>query len=673
MRVSVGALFICSAAATNPINKVIQLLSSLESKVTAEGEKEQQQYEEFARWCEENAKEKQHELKNSAERKESLESTLEKTQADISTTKAKIEELSASISQNEADLEKATAVRKAEHKDFMERDQESVETIDTLERALQTIKKELAHGFVQLQPAAVNGLVGAVTALMDRNVVDGQSKVQLQAFVQSQESTTDEFAAQQAPATAAYETHDGTAAILGLLEDLLDKAEAQRSKETQEETEAQFNYEMLKQSLTDEIKTENKELSNARQHLASYKETESSTSGDLAENNKDAAADSQTLSQLQADCMQTASDHELSVQGRSDELKALAEAKRIIGETTGSATGKAYGLVQVSATSRSTAVDGVIASLKQLGRSSDDMSIALLASQISTASVSGDDVFAKVKGLIRDMIQKISEKARADAKEHEWCTTKTKETEAKKADHESVVAKLTSRADRAKSAIAKAEAQIATLEAELGALSKMQAEMDKNRNSEHADYLEASADYQQGVEGVQAAIKVLKSYYGKDSALLQQPVVGTHSSSGGAAGGIIGLLEVCESDFSKLLAEVEADEKEAQEVYERQSKDNRQAKAEKETSLKYTQKTLARTEKALAEINDDTEAEQSELDATLEYLAKVNKRCVAKPETYASRKAKRESEIEGLKNALKILEEETAGAFLAMRTVSRHQ
>jgi len=102
-------------------------------------------------------------------------------------------------------------------------------------------------------------------------------------------------------------------------------------------------------------------------------------------------------------------------------------------------------------------------------------------------------------------------------------------------------------------------------------------------------------------------------------------------------------------------------------------KANKLTKAEKETALKYSNKAVARTEKALAELADDTDAEQSELDATLEYLAKVNKRCVAKPETYASRKAKRESEIEGLKNALKILEEETAGAFLAVRTVSRHQ
>mmetsp|Transcript_41142 Transcript_41142/g.92929 ORF Transcript_41142/g.92929 Transcript_41142/m.92929 type:complete len:552 (+) Transcript_41142:381-2036(+) len=548
------------------------------------------------------------------------------------------------------------------------------DTIDTLERAMQTIKKEMTKGLMQLSASAAHTMTDALSKVLDAPVVSGNDKAKLEAFLQAQEAAKEDegFAAAQAVQSSTQSS--GFDAIMETFQDLLDKAESQRSQQTKEETEAQFNFEMLKQSLTDELKTENKELSSARSRLASVKETLSTASGDLDETNKDSASDADTLKQLQTDCMQTASDHEMSVKGRSDELKALSEAKKIISEMTGGAATKAYGLVQVrSATNAKTqSVDRVVSMLRSLGKNQEDMQMALLATQISSAALSGDDVFAKVKGLIRDMLTRLVEKAQADAKEHEWCTTTTKETTAKKEDHEATVAKLTSRADKAKSVIAKAQARLATLQAELAELNKMQAEMDSNRNSEHADFVEAQADYEQGIEGVQAAIKVLKDYYGKSSALLQQPAVGTHSASGGAAGGIIGLLEVCESDFSKLLAEAEADEKEAASVYERQTKDNKLAKTEKETSTKYTKKEIARTEKALAELSDDNEAEQAELDATLEYLTKVNKRCVAKPETYADRKAKREAEIGGLKNALKILEEETASEFLAVRSVHRH-
>jgi len=44
----------------------------------------------------------------------------------------------------------------------------------------------------------------------------------------------------------------------------------------------------------------------------------------------------------------------------------------------------------------------------------------------------------------------------------------------------------------------------------------------------------------------------------------------------------------------------------------------------------------------------------------LEYYSKIKDRCIAKPETYEARKTRRESEIKGLKEALNILNDETA-------------
>jgi len=44
----------------------------------------------------------------------------------------------------------------------------------------------------------------------------------------------------------------------------------------------------------------------------------------------------------------------------------------------------------------------------------------------------------------------------------------------------------------------------------------------------------------------------------------------------------------------------------------------------------------------------------------MEYYAKIKDRCVAKPETYEERTKRRTAEIEGLKQALQILNDETA-------------
>jgi septal ring factor EnvC (AmiA/AmiB activator) len=291
-------------------------------------------------------------------------------------------------------------------------------------------------------------------------------------------------------------------------------------------------------------------------------------------------------------------------------------------------------------------------------------------SQLTTTTNSEDDVFAKVKGLIRSMLDDLAEEAEADAKEHEWCTTQTKETTAKKEDHQATADKIQSKIDRSESAITTGTQNLNELKTEVGSLNKMQAEMDQQRGEEHAEYLQAAKDFKAGVEGVQMAIKVLKDYYGKNNAFLQ----GTSGAGAHDGNGIIGLLEVAESDFSKLLAEIEADEKSAEDEYVKQTKANKVARKQKETSIKYTKKEISRTETSLSEQRDDMDAEQGELDGVLEYLAKVNKRCIAKPETYEQRVAKRQAEIDGLRNALKILQDETAGSdsFLAVRATRHH-
>merc|ERR1719453_2314068 len=116
------------------------------------------------------------------------------------------------------------------------------------------------------------------------------------------------------------------------------------------------------------------------------------------------------------------------------------------------------------------------------------------------------------------------------------------------------------------------------------------------------------------------------------------------------------MLEVVESDFTKGLADMEAAESSAATEYEEITYQNKVAKVSKDKDVKYKTKEAASLDKASSEAVSDREGLQAELDALVEYLAKLNDMCVAKAEPYAERKARREAEIAGLKNALEILE-----------------
>merc|ERR1719352_781707 len=129
-----------------------------------------------------------------------------------------------------------------------------------------------------------------------------------------------------------------------------------------------------------------------------------------------------------------------------------------------------------------------------------------------------------------------------------------------------MIEKLTTSIDSMTAKSSKLKEEVATLEKELAALAKAQAEMDKIRSEEKAAFEVNSAEMKQGVEGVQMALKVLNDYYAKaDKA---------HGSADGAGAGIIGLLEVCESDFSKGLAEMISAEESAAAEYETTTKEN---------------------------------------------------------------------------------------------------
>merc|ERR1719247_4098136 len=210
---------------------------------------------------------------------------------------------------------------------------------------------------------------------------------------------------------------------------------------------------------------------------------------------------------------------------------------------------------------------------------------------------------------------------------------------------------------------------VKTLQAELATLAKEQAEMDSIRAEEKAAFDKAKAELELGISGVQKAVGVLKDYYQGSAALLQnaggfnafmqQPAQPKkHSKSGGAGGSIIDILEVVESDFTKNLAAEETEEADAIAVYEKTTQDNKLANTMKSQDVKYKTKEHKGLDKSISELSGDRDTTNTELSAVLDYYAKIKDRCIAKPESYEERKARREAEINGLKEALQILEDE---------------
>jgi len=670
--VSLSAALLASASAedgkSNPMASVISLVDDLVANVKKDGEAEQKAYNDYFEWCDDTAKNADYAIETAQREKAELEAKIGELASNIEAGASKIEELAASIAADEAELKDGTVIRKKEADDFSKSENELMEAIDALARAIGILEKEMANhpaAFAQVDSKNINSVVQALSVVLDAAAFPSSDQKKLVAFVQAQQNDEDDDAG--APAGAVYKTHSNN--ILDVLEDLKEKAEGQLADLRKAEVNTRQNFQMLKQSLDDQTAADTKDMDDEKAAKAAAGEAKATAEGDLGMTAKELTSSQQQRATAHSSCLQVAADHEATVASRKEELSVLAQAKKLLVETSSGAVSQTYSFLQL-ATRADLAGSEVVAVVKRLAKQQHSAALAQLASRISTVlRFGGSDPFGKVKGLISSMIAKLEKEAGAEAAEKAFCDEQMAKTEAKKSELQEDVAKQSSRIDQANAASTQLKQEIQALQSELSALAKEQAEMDNIRREQHADYQQAKADLELGLSGVRKALAVLREYYGgasmlqddKLSAFMQQPTrPETFSKGSGAGGSIINILEVCESDFATNLAKEETEEADSQAEYEKVSQENAVTKTTKDQSEKYKTQELKARDNTAAEYSADRETTNKELSAVLDYYSKIKDRCIAQPETYANRRARREAEIAGLKQALSILEDETA-------------
>jgi len=661
------------------VQKVVQLLGELEMKIIKDGESEKKAFTNFQEWCRTGASDKEYEIKTAKSDIEDLTATIGKADSDLATSASKIEDLGGSISSDDADLTAATGIRHKENKEFLETEKEMVDTIDTLERAVNILQRKM-HGSAMLQAPVdtknVQNLVHTLTTVIDAASLSLHDRNKLIGLVQSGQNEEDDDFDLGAPAPDAYKSHSSS--IIDVLTDLRQKAETQLDEARKEEMNAKHNFQLLKQSLNDQITVNTKELNDAKivKHEAS--ESKATAAGDLVVTKKDLKEAENVLHNMAGDCRTKASDNEMSVKNREEELKAIAVAKKALLDKTGGAAQIAYGsssFIQVDGANVQTSVlkthldlinFEVVNLVRTLAREQKSAQLTQLATRIAAVvreeSVTGQDPFKKVKELISNMIDRLQKEAGDEATHKAYCDKELAETKTKVADLKYDIEKHSSKIDKAKADSATLKDEVSTLQHELANIARSQTEGDSVRKEENSAYSKAKVDLEQGLDGVRMALKILRDYYSSDgSSLVQQPAApGTHQASAGAGGSIIGMLEVVESDLGRSLANENMNEEAAAIAYQRLSMGNKVMKTTKEQDVKYKTKEAAGRDKMVTELTSDRDSASTELDAVLQYTKNIRGMCVLKPETYSQRKGRREQEMEGLKEALRILEGEAA-------------
>merc|ERR1719311_784054 len=132
-----------------------------------------------------------------------------------------------------------------------------------------------------------------------------------------------------------------------------------------------------------------------------------------------------------------------------------------------------------------------------------------------------------------------------------------------------------------------------------------------------------------------------------------QPTFG--SKRGDAASTILSILEMAGEDFTKTYMELTQQEQMDEAEYEKLMSESATSKAAKMAEVKGSESEIKSLEVALKDHQEDYDTTSSELSAVLDYLEKLKPQCESKAMSYEEKKARREAELEGLKEALSIL------------------
>merc|ERR1719327_1578737 len=543
----------------SPVEKVLTLLEDLKTQVTEEGKAEAETYDKFACFCKDKSNAKVDSIATRESDIETLTADLEQLKAEKVELKADIKKLNEDLATFEADLKKMTEIRDQEHAVYETEHADATAAVSALSSAIGHI--EGSKSLLEVKAEVQKSL-----QLADALSIPVKNSQTITAFLQQPESM-------EVPEED-YTFHSG--GIIDTLNGLLKEFEERLATLEKEEEAAQASFDEAAKSKREEIETAKSTLETREEQLADNESTTAEKEEMLTEETALLHDDRAYLKDLTGQCEERAKEWDQRTTARAGELEAVSKALEILGgtvlekEKSSGAGGRTEPepalvqeapklavttMVQVGGDSNDEYHDVVFVQEKAVNKHGSTAQAELRNRAITILSAAAQhlksgpialltmkmaaDPFAKVKGLIQALIERLLKEAANEATHKGWCDTEIgkaeKDREYRHGDMETLNAEITT----LEALKAKLEEERDTLTEEILQLEKDLNEATEVRNEDKANNKKTLGDAGEGLEALKEAIKVLKDYYrkaGRNKVLLQASPVDQDMGAEGVDG-----------------------------------------------------------------------------------------------------------------------------------------
>lgn len=687
-RVGVFNILLAKANGANvsPIAKVIELLTDMKNEAVAEGVSEAATYDRFACFCRDTTTDKSTSVTNGQDTIESLSAdisektaTREEKADEIQERKKKQEELATTLEETKVRLAKERAEYEVTAADLSK-------AISSLENAISAMDSSKPSNFLDVSAkphpsflAIKADIKKSLELAQVLNLVKTTKLKAVSAFLQTSVDPND----------PEYGYHSqGIIEVMGdLLKDF--NAEKRQLDDEWEKTET------AESELIGDLEGQMTENSNTIDTLKGDVETLGTDIAKAREDLVDSEAlmtdDQLYLRDLTERCEQRAGAYDQRSVLRADEIKALTEALTILTDRVGDDVSSSS-FLEVSSkplpvkeapsflqtvrketknlleSARGQTLSGEIRKDKALGLLRDEGKRLSSTVLVSLAMRVQGDPFVKVKKLIQQLIERLVSESTAEATKKGFCDLELSKAEKNRNHRWADVQRLSAELSSLESKQDALEEELSELEEALTELNGNLVNAQQLRADSKQENMETLKDAKEGLGAVSEALLILKVFYkqaAKAKVFLQaspvdeaDPGAASGANKGGQqkANAVLGLLEVIVSDFQKTIKTTSAQEsEEAAEFIEF----DRTSKADiggKETKTELDEQDLEQTKTTLKEKMKDMQSNMDLVDKALEELEELKPVCIDTGMSYEERVAKREQEIQALKNAVCILD-----------------
>jgi len=677
------------ALAESPLDRVITLLSELETQVQNDGASSAEAYKKYACFCQTETDTKHGEIEDGKDDINTLKTEIADLQATRKELGSDIMDLELQLDELDTSMKAMSDLREKEHADFTVSDQDTKIAIEQMGDAL--------------------GAIG----------VEDEEEVK---FLQTTKSGLSDQA-QSAPRTSASllaraSSRGATGDLIGVIDDLKTGFEARKSEVETAEGASQQGFSGAIEAKRGEHDTASASLVTKKGLLVECESDIATKTDDLETKLAELEEDTNYMKELTRECEAKAKEWDQEATMRANELKAIGEALKILTGDVSTAASKfslvaaekevqrdakrrakdaapATGLIQVSRPTQLEAfVDVALVQVSQTRNAPEDKRsrvVALLeraahaqhsASLTKVASLLRGGPFAKVTSVIQKLISELVQAAADEAEHKGWCDTQMGQASTDRDFRQAKVSNLNQDIEKAEARKAELEFRQDALNDEIALVEGVLTQVTNMRADEKKANLASLDATDQGLTALRQAIGLLADFYRKsglasvddaplhvsDSAVQQSlgssdaagmgPTGQAYKGNQAGGGGVLSMLKVVEADFKRTADTISKAEAEALASFNEFKQETEATLSSKRKGLSNTEDELSRTTGDLEVHITDLKDMQKLLDTSLTILEDLKPQCLYMGMSYEEHKARREEEIATLKYAVCVLEDD---------------